>query len=80
MPPRSTKARPRPWPRVLAGLMPRGRRAAVGAPGNGNGAGALVGTAAPGPVLGAPLDLGAASVPATAVSSAWATSLASSTW
>lgn len=65
MPPRSTKARPRPWPRVLAGLMPRGRRAAVGAPGNGNGAGALVGTAAPGPVLGAPLDLGAASVPAT---------------
>src|SRR5688572_981905 len=46
---RGTATRPRPWPRVLAGLMPRGRRALLPAP-----AGTGEGTA---------FDLGAASVP-----------------
>jgi cardiolipin synthase len=46
---RGTAQRPRPWPRVLAGLVPRGRRPAL----------TTVGAAAPAPIF----DLEAASVP-----------------
>ena len=48
--PRGTATRPRPWPRVLAGLMPKSRRRA-----------ALATVTEERP---APLDLDAASVPA----------------
>ena len=53
---RSPATRPRPWPRVLAGLVPKGRRAALATvPPNGGAGRSLT----PGPAF----DLGAASVP-----------------